>query len=511
MGIGDLGTLGGAQSEAVAINDRGEIGGWSMIPGSSVVHAFLIVPEYDTAGDPITWFRDENNDGANDLMQDLGIVSDGPQTIALGINEAGNVVGGNARAFPGTNGEAFLNFGGLGADSPDNYIMLGTLGGDFAYAYGINESQWIVGGAQTYDFEREHAFLIIPDTDDNGIPISWGAVQADGFNPLMIDLNNYGWGGSYSHADDINNAGYVVGRAETSADLDGDGELDLNAFLYKHGLMTSLLNLGTLGGHYSYARAINGAGYVVGAAAATADQENNHAFLLTPVDSDENGEPDQWVSDSDGDGANDLMYDLNNLRDGLTSMDGTDWGTLLSATAINDAGYLVGRGQIADGYERAFIFMPAGDDSQGVEEEQATINVKSAIVNFDKRRPDKGMISVKSEFDAGELVPDNGLVVSMTFNGIELFNESLGNFRKCRNNYVFVKWGYYVRLNFVKKIATVIRWKVDLNGLSPKPDTVVDVTLNFDNVKGTQQITMQPDKRGKKLVYVRKKINCKAH
>ena len=86
----DLGTLGGAQSEAVAINDRGEIGGWSMIPGSSVVHAFLIVPEYDTAGDPITWFRDENNDGANDLMQDLGIVSDGPQTIALGINEAGN-------------------------------------------------------------------------------------------------------------------------------------------------------------------------------------------------------------------------------------------------------------------------------------------------------------------------------------------------------------------------------------------------------------------------------------
>ena len=507
----DLGTLGGAQSEAVAINDRGEIGGWSMIPGSSVVHAFLIVPEYDTAGDPITWFRDENNDGANDLMQDLGIVSDGPQTIALGINEAGNVVGGNARAFPGTNGEAFLNFGGLGADSPDNYIMLGTLGGDFAYAYGINESQWIVGGAQTYDFEREHAFLIIPDTDDNGIPISWGAVQADGFNPLMIDLNNYGWGGSYSHADDINNAGYVVGRAETSADLDGDGELDLNAFLYKHGLMTSLLNLGTLGGHYSYARAINGAGDVVGAAAAAADLENNHAFLLTPVDSDENDEPDQWVSDSDGDGANDLMYDLNNLRDGLTSMDGTDWGTLVSATAINDAGYLVGRGQIADGYERAFIFMPAGDDSQGVEEEQATINVKSAIVNFDKRRPDKGMISVKSEFDAGELVPDNGLVVSMTFNGIELFNESLGNFRKCRNNYVFVKWGYYVRLNFVKKIATVIRWKVDLNGLSPKPDTVVDVTLNFDNVKGTQQITMQPDKRGKKLVYVRKKINCKAH
>jgi len=506
----DLGSLSsGGQSEAVAINDMGEISGWATV--GSEARAFLIVPLYDDAGEPTTWVLDENGDGANDLMQDLGLVSDGEfQTIALGINQAGNVVGGKTRAFPGQIGQAFLNFGGEGADYPENYRMLGTLGGAYAYGYGINEAQWVVGGAQTADGE-EHAYVIEPLTNDDGIPINWGDVDPDtGVNPLMIDLGTLG--GTYSHTDDINDSNYMVGRAETGEDLDENDELDRHAFLYNLDSMTSLLDLGTLGGVYSYARALNGGGYVVGASHDgqdfVEDDEGslvpvNHAFLLTPADTDDDTEPDQWVSLNPDTGANDLMYDLNNLRDGLESMDSTFWGTLLSATNINNAGYLVGRGQIADGYERAFIFMPVGDDSQGVEE-KAEINVKSAIVKFNRWRPDKGLIRVNTEFDAGELALDENPDISMTFNDIELFAANLSSFRKCRNNYILVRWGYYVRLNFVKKKAMVIRWRVDLGGLSPDPDTVVDVTLSFDDVEGAQQITMQPDRRGRKLVYVNK-------
>lgn len=66
----DLGTLGGVQGEAVGINARGQVAGWSSLSGEMPGHAFLY----------------------EGTMQDLGTLG-GSSSGATGINDRGQVVG----------------------------------------------------------------------------------------------------------------------------------------------------------------------------------------------------------------------------------------------------------------------------------------------------------------------------------------------------------------------------------------------------------------------------------
>src|SRR5262249_8147792 len=86
----------------------------------------------------------------------------------------------------------------------------------------------------------------------------------------------------------LNDAGQIVGNVGGHAAL-----LDNNG---------NLFDLGTLGGSYSYANAINDLGQVVGSAYLPGDA-GQHAFLITPQGS-------AWFRDSDLDGRNDFMIDL---------------------------------------------------------------------------------------------------------------------------------------------------------------------------------------------------------
>lgn len=108
---------------------------------------------------------------------------------------------------------------------------LGTLGGQYSDAYGINDSGSVVGQAEI-SLGVSHAF-------------EWR-------NGLMRDLGTLG--GDYSCAYGINNKVSIVGCAETQ-------NKGMRAFLYQKSKMT---NLGTLGGSGSEARAINDAEQVVG-------------------------------------------------------------------------------------------------------------------------------------------------------------------------------------------------------------------------------------------------------
>ena len=125
---------------------------------------------------------------------------------------------------------------------------LGTLGGNGAYAFWINDLGQVVGGSLTEAWNY-HAFL-------------WTAQQG------MMDLGTLG--GSSSQAVAVNRAGHVVGSSDTASGA-------THAFLWT--AASGMTDLGTLGGTYSEAIAVNDIGQVIGWS--SNDQRETHAFLWT--------------------------------------------------------------------------------------------------------------------------------------------------------------------------------------------------------------------------------------
>src|SRR5262245_34009489 len=133
--------------------------------------------------------------------------------------------------------------------------------------------------------------------------------------------------GTLGEAADLNQAGQVVGA------VDGFN----HAVLWDNGTM---IDLGTLGGNWSVALAINDLGQVVGKGTLPGEQII-HAFLVNP----QGGE---WFRDSDLDGRNDFMIDLGTLN-GATHPEPHD---------INNAGQVVGT---AFGWHDPLLPPEAGD------------------------------------------------------------------------------------------------------------------------------------------------------
>jgi len=211
--VTDLGTLGGQESEAFAINNAGQVVGTSVPTSSSLtIHAFLY---------------------SGGRMIDLGALNSSfYNSYAFGINEKGQVVG-YADFPPALNDnptDAYL-YNGSGI------IDLGTTGGSWGEAYGINDSGQIVGAnshspADLSGEQSFYAFLY------NGTSFS--------------DLGNLG--GSSTTARAINNSGQIVGYSSLA-------DNSTRAFLYNG---STMVTLGTLGGSASAAYAINDKGDIVG-------------------------------------------------------------------------------------------------------------------------------------------------------------------------------------------------------------------------------------------------------
>jgi probable HAF family extracellular repeat protein len=174
-------------------------------------------------------------------------------STAHGINDAGRVVGvsGVSRTDTGQ-GHAFIT-GPNGVGMTD----LGSLGGDSSVAYGINDAGQVVGDSRTVS-GKLHAFITGPD----GIG--------------MTDLGTLG--GSNSGAFGINDAGQVVGNADTDTGLflpfitgpDGAGMTEL----------ASLVNPPPGFTDFSYTSAINNHGQLVAMGTAVPEPETYAMLLL---------------------------------------------------------------------------------------------------------------------------------------------------------------------------------------------------------------------------------------
>lgn len=189
----DLGTFGGTvdYSYAYGINNAGQIVGYSFTSGEARPHAFLVTPE-DSDGDgrPDLWFRDNDANGSNDLMTDLGTLG-GSESVANGINDAGQIVGTSSTTIGDSTSQAFLwTKGGTdGVVSNPQMKDIGVIDGfQNSTAVGINAKGQVVGYAYvtTTGDPTDHAFVyrnsgITDLTEDSGwIQGSALAINANG-------------------------------------------------------------------------------------------------------------------------------------------------------------------------------------------------------------------------------------------------------------------------------------------------------------------------------------------
>jgi probable HAF family extracellular repeat protein len=130
-------------------------------------------------------------------------------------------------------------------------LDLGTLGGTYSGAYGVNASGKVTGSSNTIGNSFDHAFL---------------------FDGTMQDLGTLG--GSQSQGFGINASGQVVGQA--------DGPSGTHAFLYDGTMLdlNNLLDSTGAGWTLTQARGINDFGQITGTGYIGGQM---HAFLLTPV------------------------------------------------------------------------------------------------------------------------------------------------------------------------------------------------------------------------------------
>ncbi|SOD41946.1 HAF repeat-containing PEP-CTERM protein [Nitrosovibrio sp. Nv4] len=283
--------LGGDYNVAYDINNLGQVVLISLTDGGDT-HAFITGPD-------------------GEGIRELDALA-----YALGINDAGQVVGGSSPAG-GFHYHAFIT-------GPDGMGMrdLGTLGGEFSMAHAINDAGQVMGISQI-STGGQHMFVTGPngmgmrdlgifgdrgDINDAGQVVGRSYTAEGGHRAFITGPDAMGMrdpgtlGGDDSGAFGINDAGQVVGYSDTAT-----GE--------SHAFITGpdglgMRDLGTLGGDDSWALGINDAGQVVG-----------HSDTAT-------GESHAFITGPDGEG----MMDLNSL------VDLPDGVFLSNATDINNAG-----------------------------------------------------------------------------------------------------------------------------------------------------------------------------
>jgi probable HAF family extracellular repeat protein len=247
----DLGTLGGNQSLAHAINNRDQVVGWALnlLPASTNIWDPVYPFPFSTQQRAVLW----DNGG----IQDLGTLG-GSSAWASHLNDRGQVVGQSYTANAGS-GQHRIDDLDITWTRPiagflwenGTMIDLGNVGGTYMVPTRINNQGHIIGYMTIRGDSTYHPFL-------------WT-------NGVLKDLGTFG--GSRGQANAINDLGEVVGGAQAAAG-------PRRAFLWRDGVMK---NLGTLG-LASQAWGINAKAQVIGTSGSSPN--DYRAFLW-----EDNGDP----------------------------------------------------------------------------------------------------------------------------------------------------------------------------------------------------------------------------
>ena len=219
----------------------------------------------------------------------------------------------------------------------------GNLGGSWTAGYGLANGNWTVAGEAALSNGDSHAFF---DASNDGSG--------------MVDLGTLG--GSFSLAKDYEmntnyDGGYVVGSSQLS-----NG--DWRAFLCVDDGTPTMVNLGTLGGTFSWGEAVNSSGQVAGWSKTSSG--DGHAFLYSGGSMTDLGTLGGSDSSAEGISASGVVvgYSLTSGSDyhafsysggSMTDL-GTLGGTYSFAYAIDDSGGIAGTSTLSTGEERAFRY-----------------------------------------------------------------------------------------------------------------------------------------------------------
>jgi probable HAF family extracellular repeat protein len=236
----DLGTLGGPDALAELVNDRGRVAGWSLT--DSTVNPATGIPTQH----PFLW--------ENGKMRDLGTIGGTAVYLINDLNNRGQIVGG----MNVVGDQSFHPFLWDGVSLRD----LGTFGGDFGSADWINEAGDVVGWAHTAGDQAQHAFLW-----RKGVLTDLGTVDGDPSSSAFV----------------INSERQVVGATQ---DINFN---PVHAFLWEQGSMADLNSLipADSGVQLTAAVGLNEEGQI--AAQGVLPNGDSHSFLLIPCDENHPG------------------------------------------------------------------------------------------------------------------------------------------------------------------------------------------------------------------------------